>query len=153
VGVCAISQKAGYVVGDRGTILRTEDGGTVWQAQDSRTTECFGAVHFVTPKKGWAVAEAGVVLRTINGGAVWERQKSGTQQELLGLFFIDDFHRKADASITDKCVWPRNEFSDIVFTSSAERAKSCFCFLIRRGFFLRHVKPLLSSQLEGEFRR
>ncbi len=90
VGVCAISPKEGYVVGDRGSILRTEDGGTVWNAQDSRTTECFGATHFVSAQKGWAVAEAGVVLHTINGGAVWERQASETQQDLLSVFFVDE---------------------------------------------------------------
>ena len=90
VDVCAVSSEEGYVVGDRGAILRTEDGGTVWSAQDSRTTECFGATHFVSPQKGWAVAEAGVVLHTINGGVVWERQTSETQQVLLGVFFVDE---------------------------------------------------------------
>ena len=90
VGVCAVSPEEGYVVGDRGAILRTEDGGTEWQPQDSRTTECFGATHFVTKKKGWAVAEAGVVLHTINGGVVWERQTSRTQHDLLGLCFVDE---------------------------------------------------------------
>ena len=90
VGVCAVSAEEGYVVGDRGAILRTEDGGVVWNAQDSRTTECFGAAHFVSPQKGWAVAEAGVVLQTTNGGTVWERQISGTQQDLLGVFFVDE---------------------------------------------------------------
>ncbi len=90
VGVCAVSPEEGYVVGDRGAILRTEDGGVEWQAQDSRTTECFGAAHFVSAERGWAVAEAGVVLHTINGGVVWERQTSATQQDLLGVFFVDE---------------------------------------------------------------
>ncbi len=90
VDVCAVSAKEGYVVGDRGAILRTEDGGTVWDAQDSRTTECFGATHFVSPEKGWAVAEAGVVLHTTNGGSVWQRQESRTAQELLAVFFVDE---------------------------------------------------------------
>ncbi|MDE0016273.1 MAG: YCF48-related protein [Candidatus Poribacteria bacterium] len=90
VGVCAVSSEEGYVVGDRGAILRTEDGGVVWNAQDSRTTECFGAAHFISAQKGWAVAEAGVVLQTTNGGTVWERQTSGTQQDLLGVFFVDE---------------------------------------------------------------
>ena len=90
VGVCAISPDEGYVVGDRGAILRTEDGGVVWSAQDSRTTECFGATHFMSPQIGWAVAEAGVVLHTTNGGSVWQRQVSGTQQDLLGVFFADE---------------------------------------------------------------
>ena len=89
VDVCAVSSKEGYVVGDRGAILNTKDGGTVWNAQDSRTTECFGATHFVSPQKGWAVAEAGVVLHTTNGGSVWQRQASGTAQELLAVFFVD----------------------------------------------------------------
>ena len=90
VGVCAVSPEEGYVVGDRGAILRTENGGGVWQAQDSRTTECFGATHFVSSQIGWAVAEAGVVLHTTNGGSVWHRQTSGTQQDLLGVFFVDE---------------------------------------------------------------
>ena len=90
VDVCAVSSTEGYVVGDRGAILRTEDGGSVWDAQDSRTTECFGATHFVSSQKGWAVAEAGVVLHTTNGGSVWQRQASGTTQELLAVFFIDE---------------------------------------------------------------
>ncbi len=90
VGVCATSSKEGYVVGDRGAILRTEDGGFVWDAQDSRTTECFGATHFVSAQVGWAVAEAGVVLHTANGGSVWHRQTSGTAQDLLSLFFVDE---------------------------------------------------------------
>jgi photosystem II stability/assembly factor-like uncharacterized protein len=90
VGVCAVSPEEGYVVGDRGAILRTEDGGVVWNAQDSRTTECFGAAHFISSQKGWAVAEAGVVLQTTNSGTVWERQTSGTQQDLLGVFFVDE---------------------------------------------------------------
>ncbi|MDE0326716.1 MAG: YCF48-related protein [Candidatus Poribacteria bacterium] len=90
VGVCATSSKEGYVVGDRGSILRTEDGGVVWDAQDSRTTECFGATHFVSAQVGWAVAEAGVVLHTANGGSVWQRQTSGTEQDLLSLFFVDE---------------------------------------------------------------
>ena len=89
VDVCAVSSKEGYVVGDRGAILRTKDGGSVWNAQDSRTTECFGATHFVSPQNGWAVAEAGVVLHTTNGGSVWQRQASGTTQELLAVFFVD----------------------------------------------------------------
>ena len=92
VGVCATSPDEGYVVGDRGAILRTEDGGVKWRAQDSRTTECFGATHFVSPQIGWAVAEAGVVLHTINGGSVWQRQVSGTQQDLLSVFFADEKH-------------------------------------------------------------
>ena len=90
VDVCAVSSKEGYVVGDRGAILRTEDGGSVWNAQDSRTTECFGATHFVSRQIGWAVAEAGVVLHTTNGGSIWQRQTSGTKQELLAVFFVDE---------------------------------------------------------------
>lgn len=88
--VCLVGQDKAYTVGDRGAILRTENGGKDWEAQDSRTAECFGATHFVTPEKGWAVAEAGVILHTTNGGAVWQKQTSNTQQDLLAVFFIDE---------------------------------------------------------------
>ena len=30
------------------------------------------------------------ILQTTNGGTVWERQTSGTQQDLLGVFFVDE---------------------------------------------------------------
>jgi len=92
VDVYAVSRDKGYVVGDRGAILQFGDGAAKaeWQAQDSRTTECFGATHFVSPEKGWAVAEAGVILHTANGGSVWQRQRSDTKQELLAVFFIDE---------------------------------------------------------------
>ena len=92
VDVYAVSQDKGYVVGDRGAILQFGDGAVKgeWQAQDSRTTECFGATHFVSPQKGWAVAEAGVILHTTNGGSVWQRQPADTKQELLAVFFVDE---------------------------------------------------------------
>ncbi len=88
--VCITSNNMAFVVGDRGTILQTQDGGNNWNSQDSRTAECFGGTHFVTPKKGWSVAEAGVILHTTNGGAIWLPQKSNTTQDLLAVYFIDE---------------------------------------------------------------
>ncbi len=90
VDVCAVSPEEAYVVGDRGAILQTRNGGNAWNTQDSRTTECFGATHFVSTQKGWAVAESGVILHTTNGGSLWKRQFADTEQDLLALFFVDE---------------------------------------------------------------
>ncbi len=92
IDVYAVSGNKAYVVGDRGAILHFDPGTAKagWRAQDSRTTECFGATHFVSPQKGWAVAEAGVILHTTNGGSLWQRQPADTQQELLAVFFVNE---------------------------------------------------------------
>ncbi len=111
--ICITSQNMGFVVGDRGTILQTSDGGANWQPQDSRTAECFGGTHFVSPQKGWAVAEAGVILHTINGGAVWLPQNSNTTQDLLAVFFVDE-----------ETGWCVGSAGEIVYTSNGGRTWS-----------------------------
>jgi photosystem II stability/assembly factor-like uncharacterized protein len=52
----------GWAVGQDGTILHTEDGGTIWQKQASGTKEILWSVAFPTPRSGWAVGARGTIL-------------------------------------------------------------------------------------------
>lgn len=80
----------GYVVGMRGTILKTTNGGNAWTTQGSGTTVGLTAVHFpANATTGYIVGGAGIILKTTNGGARWTRLSSGTSQNLRSAYFLD----------------------------------------------------------------
>ncbi|MHB1571215.1 MAG: WD40/YVTN/BNR-like repeat-containing protein, partial [Solirubrobacteraceae bacterium] len=60
----------GWIVGDSGVILATQNEGQSWQAQASNTFVDLTAVSFSDPSHGWAVGQ-GTVLSTSNGGQTW----------------------------------------------------------------------------------
>lgn len=87
-----IDCRQGWIAGDRGIILHTEDGGATWLAQLSGTTESLNAVQSISAHQGWAVGNGGVILRTIDGGREWKSQSSGTREDLRDLSFVDAEH-------------------------------------------------------------
>jgi photosystem II stability/assembly factor-like uncharacterized protein len=58
----------GWVVGDGGLILTTNDGGSTWAQQSSGGTDDLEAVAFVNATTGWVVSP---ILHTIDAGATW----------------------------------------------------------------------------------
>jgi len=82
----------GWIAGDHGTILHTEDGGGTWRDQPSGTTARLNAIQFVSTQLGWAVGDRGVILKTVNGGKEWIPQSSGTREDLRDLSFVDEDH-------------------------------------------------------------
>ena len=58
----------GWVVGDRGTLLRTVDGGETWHVQNSNTDRRLSSVVFADAVSGWVVGDDGTILRTRDGG-------------------------------------------------------------------------------------
>ncbi len=81
----------GWVVGKFGTIYRTTDGGTTWEAQDSGTDEILRAVRFVSPSTGWVVGHHGLILHTNDGGLNWTQQfdNNGISEHFVGVEFPD----------------------------------------------------------------
>ncbi|MEJ7711616.1 MAG: YCF48-related protein [Pyrinomonadaceae bacterium] len=59
----------GWVVGERGGILRTIDGGENWEAVNPPTLSTLLSVRFISDDNGWAVGRSGTILRTGDGGA------------------------------------------------------------------------------------
>lgn len=80
-GICFADSTRGTVVGDRGTILHTTDGGFTWVGQASGTTANLNSVAFTGPDTGIAVG-VGVILYTTNGGWTWSRQFTDDPNEL-----------------------------------------------------------------------
>ncbi|MDZ3992664.1 WD40/YVTN/BNR-like repeat-containing protein [Pseudomonas sp. Teo4] len=70
-------------VGERGFVLRSEDGGQSWQQVDTPVSVTLTRVVFPTPEQGWAVGHAGVVLHTGDGGRSWKLQLEGRQASQL----------------------------------------------------------------------
>jgi photosystem II stability/assembly factor-like uncharacterized protein len=63
-------------VGDRGSILFSDDEGAYWRKADSPTGVLLTSVCFADSRHGWAVGHDAVVLGTTDGGATWQIQYS-----------------------------------------------------------------------------
>lgn len=64
-------------VGERGTVLLSDDDGKTWQQAQVPVRTSLTAVQFVNDKTGWAVGHLGVVLHTDDGGKTWVKQLDG----------------------------------------------------------------------------
>jgi photosystem II stability/assembly factor-like uncharacterized protein len=79
-----IDQNTGWTVGDGGTIMRTDDGGSTWSQQSSGVSGSVTSVDFADAKNGWASAHDSYgsldsfyttpfLLHTTDGGATWQK--------------------------------------------------------------------------------
>lgn len=82
------------VVGERGHILRSEDGGRSWQQSDVPTRATLTGVFFHDKNLGWAVGHGQVILRTVDGGKTWQSVHAPADAEspLLDVWFADSRH-------------------------------------------------------------
>jgi photosystem II stability/assembly factor-like uncharacterized protein len=62
-----------FVVGIKGTILHTSNGGTSWQSQSSGTTLDLEAIWGSGPNDIYIVGIGGIVLHSANAGSSWQR--------------------------------------------------------------------------------
>lgn len=99
-----ITPKKGWMTGEHGTILHTEDGGDSWEAQKSWTEEDIKSLSFINEKTGWAVGKRGVITHTEDGGKTWVSQENITST--LNCVF----------SITDKEAWAVGENGTVLHT-------------------------------------
>lgn len=88
-GVYFISPKLGWVVGERGKIFWTDDGGRTWLAQKSNVDSDLYAITCSTIRRCWVVGANGVILRS-DDGLTWKPLGSGTQKALNAVDFLDE---------------------------------------------------------------
>jgi photosystem II stability/assembly factor-like uncharacterized protein len=75
---------AWIAVGERGLVLRSEDGGTSWRQAATPVSTTLTSVRFADERQGIAVGHGGMVLVTEDGGHHWERRLDGRRiAELL----------------------------------------------------------------------
>jgi photosystem II stability/assembly factor-like uncharacterized protein len=72
------------LVGERGIILYSDDGGRLWHQSAVPVSVTLTALYFVNSSSGWAVGHDGVILHSFDGGATWIKQADGNRlNELL----------------------------------------------------------------------
>jgi len=93
-----VTPKKGWVAGEQGTILYTEDGGDTWEYQESGTEKQIRSLFFINERKGWAVGgegdspvrEKGIILHTDDGGKTWVEQQGEFDSAINSVFFLND---------------------------------------------------------------
>ena len=88
-GVDMFDTDLGWAVGDRGTLLKTVDGGVTWNSVQTPISIKFTRVKFFDQSLGYAVGEKGYVIKTTNGGDSWFLLDSVVNDNLKDLFIID----------------------------------------------------------------
>ncbi len=84
-----VSAEKGWVVGSKGLIKFTDDGGETWQLQHSNPAENLFSVHFVSETEGWTVGWSSL-YHTSDGGETWEEQsRPPSYCDLTDIYFIN----------------------------------------------------------------
>ncbi|HEY8518121.1 MAG TPA: YCF48-related protein [Candidatus Binatia bacterium] len=71
-GLSFANENTGWIAGEFGTILRTDDGGRTWKQQVSGIESTLFGIDFLDENTGIAVGIDSVILRTDDGGATWK---------------------------------------------------------------------------------
>lgn len=66
-------------VGERGTVLLSDDHGASWRQAQVPVQASLTAVCFADARTGWAAGHLGVILRSDDAGATWHKQLDGVQ--------------------------------------------------------------------------
>jgi photosystem II stability/assembly factor-like uncharacterized protein len=90
-GVWFTDARTGYVVGERGTILKTTNGGTSWgEQQKTGARDHLSAVHFSNADTGHVVGYLGTAFGTKDAGTRWASTPFGRKTATLhAIHFID----------------------------------------------------------------
>jgi len=89
LGVKFVTPNKGWIVGDKGTILYTTDGGENWEEQASGTGNALTSIAFIDEKTGWTAGNGGSILHTTDGGKTWKPQ-GNTKEGLHKIFFLNE---------------------------------------------------------------
>ncbi len=82
-GLSFADERNGWLSGEWGTILKTEDGGATWKQQSSGLETTLFGIGFSDAQHGIAVGMDSVILRTEDGGAVWKPVPAPVQDRAL----------------------------------------------------------------------
>ena len=75
------------MVGDRGHLFRSDDGGKSWKEIDSTVRVPLFSVSFADDQHGWICGKWGLILHTSDGGRTWEKQPRAVKRHLFSISF------------------------------------------------------------------
>jgi len=87
----------GWAVGERGWIVRTDDGGQTWSGLTIGDDVTLEAIAFVNEDRGWVVGwvargsnDSAFVAETTDGGATWNPMSVPRADKFFGIAFADE---------------------------------------------------------------
>jgi len=90
-GVCFVDSLNGWVVGDKGIILKTTDGGNSWIEKEANIGSWLLSVHFIDRNNGWVCGDFGDLRKTTDGGETWRYVPSIVYPDVLNsIYFVDE---------------------------------------------------------------
>lgn len=89
--IAFLDSRRGFVAGNGGVLLATEDGGETWRRVEVPAQENLTSIWF-TGELGWITGWNGAILHSGDGGKTWVRQRSGVLQGLECVYFADEKH-------------------------------------------------------------
>ena len=90
--VQAVTPDLIFIVGDGGSIYKSENGGRTWHYATLGSDVPLRGLAFVSPQVGWVVGKGGLIYKTENGGLTWHRQPSGQRRDLMDIWAFDAQH-------------------------------------------------------------
>src|SRR5882757_9220909 len=81
-----------FIVGDRGKVLLTEDGGKTFQRINIGVNLGIFGIQMTDDQNGFLCGQDGLIMRTRDGGKTWERLNSRTHLFIFGMSFTDRLH-------------------------------------------------------------
>ncbi len=79
----------GYIAGEFGTLLATDDGGATWVKQAGLPAELYPySLVFTDTQHGWVSSLGGTILYTADGGKTWVPQTNVTAAPLYALLHV-----------------------------------------------------------------
>ena len=79
-----------WIVGEKGLVLRSTDGGLSWETVDTGVDATLYSVAFASANQGVVVGESGTILVTADGGRTWRSSDAGTTSTLNSVDFAGD---------------------------------------------------------------
>lgn len=78
----------GYIVGDHGIVLKSNDAGLTWQKIFGDSSLNFTSVHFTSTNIGYAVSQK--LYQTLDGGITWNVIFSDADQLFKEVYFVNN---------------------------------------------------------------
>lgn len=94
-----VDANTGWIGGSKGTLLRTSDGGKIWERKYKFTDDTIRDIFFIDKNYGWVLCERNIyslgpnppsyLMKTTDGGKSWEKVDFRTSQRrrITSIFF------------------------------------------------------------------
>jgi len=87
---CFLNAHEGWIVGERGRVFHTADGGEHFSRLPTGTRKALLSVACFPNKRLVVVGQKGTALHSTDGGKTWDRLETGTERNLLGVDFATE---------------------------------------------------------------